>query len=74
MVEHSGRAIIELRERYATKQVDLVISLISELGDKTCLGGAVFFSVHWLGKTEAFTVMTAFSLSVTVLGFSKLYF
>ena len=74
MVEHSGRAIIELRERYATKQVEFVMSLISEIGDKTCLGASVSFSVHWLGKTEAFTVMTAFSLSVTTLGAAKLYF
>ena len=38
------------------------------------LGFAVFFSVHWIGKTEAFMVMTAFDLSVAVLGSLKLYY
>ena len=58
----------------ATKSNDFVMKIISEFGDKACLGASVFFAVHWLGKTEAFTVMTAFSLSVTSLGLFKLYF
>ena len=47
---------------------------ISEFGDKAFLGGAVYFATHWLGKTEGFTVMTAFCLSTTFLGLLKLYF
>ena len=50
------------------------MKLISELGDKAMLGNAVFFANHWLGKTEGFTVMTAFGLSVTFLGMLKLFF
>ena len=50
------------------------MKLISELADKTFLGGAVFFAVHWIGKVEAFTVMTSFALSVSFLGMLKLFF
>ena len=66
--------IINLREKLATKSNDFAMKIISEFGDKACLGASVFFAVHWLGKTEAFTVMTAFSLSVTYVGMFKLYF
>ena len=50
------------------------MKLISEAGDKAFLGSSVYFAAHWLGKTEGYTVMTAFSLSVTFLGMLKLLF
>ena len=74
LIQYSGFVIINFRERLGTKSNDFVMKVISEFGDKACLGASVFFAVHWLGKTEAFTVMTAFSVSVTCLGMFKLYF
>ena len=53
--------------------MDLFFKLISQFGDKALLAGAVFFAVHWLGKTEAFAVMLAFTLGTTFLGMLKLY-
>lgn len=50
------------------------MKMISQLGDKALLGGAVYFAHHWLGKTEGFAVMTAFSVSVSFLGMLKLLF
>ena len=51
--------MINLRERVATKSMDYAMEVISEVGEKACMGTAVFFTVHWLGKTEAFTITTA---------------
>ena len=74
MIDQSGIAIVYLRENYATKTTDFAMKIMSELGDKALLGGSVFFAVHWLGKIEALTVMSAFTLSTTSLGMLKLYF
>ena len=50
------------------------MKIVSELGDKTCLGFSVFFALHWLGKVEGYTVMTGFSVGVTFLGMLKLIY
>lgn len=74
MIEWSIQEIISLRSLYATNITDLFFKIVSQFGDKAILGFTVFFTVHWIGKTEAFMVMTAFDLSVTALGTLKLYY
>ena len=73
-ISASATLITSLRETFASSKADKLMKLISEAGDKAFLGFAVYFAAHWLGKTEGFTVMTAFALSVTLLGMLKLVF
>ena len=72
-IQDSIKLITYLRTSWASSKVDLFFKLISQFGDKALLAGAVFFAVHWLGKTEAFAVMLAFTLGTTSLGMLKLY-
>ena len=74
MIDYSINTIILLRNDFASPKLDLLGKVISQLGDKAVLGGSVFFAVHYLGKVEAYTVMTGFSLGVTFLGMLKLFY
>ena len=52
----------------------MIAKLVSLFGDKEGMGSTIFLCVHFLGRSEAFVAMTAFTFSVAVVGVAKLAF
>ena len=72
--EYSSTNLIYLRNEIASPGLDFRMKLVSQLGDKTGLGGLIFLAVHLMDRNDSFVAATAFCMSVTLVGVLKLFY
>ena len=74
MIEYSSTNLVYLRDEIASPGLDFRMKLVSQLGDKTGLGGLIFLAVHVMDRNDSFVVASAFCMSVALVGVLKLFY
>ena len=72
LIDYSATNLQYLRHDIASPGLDFRMKLVSQLGDKTGLGGIIFLAVHTLERKDSFIAAIAFCVSVTLVGVLKL--